>query len=99
MPDPTKPPVDRAVLVAMGIQLILGKTEGQPYEVRKQATLIVGAMRGHKFKLEDAQDKGTEFFVPCSNCGQIVKATQAGTNIEGRAVENDCPAASWKRPA
>ena len=83
----------------MGIQLVLGKTEGQPYEIRKQATLIVGAVRGHKFKLEDAQDKPTEFLVPCSNCGQVVKTRLEGTNVEGRAIENDCPAATWKRPA
>ena len=99
MADPTKPPIDRAALVAKGIQLILGKTEGQPYEIRKQATLVVGAVRGHKFKLEDAQDKGDVFIASCSNCGQTVKALLTGTNVEGRAIENDCPAATWKQPA
>lgn len=93
------PAIDRAALVDTAVKLVLGKTDGQPYEVRKRATLIIGAARGHKFALEDAREDVVGFIVPCSNCGQIVKALKDGTGVEGRAVENDCPTASWRRPA
>jgi hypothetical protein len=91
--------IDRAALVDTAVKLILGKTDGQPYEVRKRATLIIGAARGHKFKLDDAKEDDRGFSVPCANCGQIVKALVDGTGVEGRAVENDCPTAAWRRPA
>ena len=99
MTEPEISPKNRAEMVETAIKIFVAQTEGQPYEVRKRATVVMGAVRGHKFNPSDMTETETGMSIPCKNCGQIVKALVEGTNVVGRAVENDCPSAPWKQPA
>jgi hypothetical protein len=98
-PQPTIDPKNRAEMVETAIKIFVAQTEGQPYIVRKQATVVMGAIRGHKFDPADMQETPEHVLIACRNCGQVVKALVNGTNVVGRAVENDCPSAPWKQPA
>ncbi len=93
MPDPV-----RANRIATATRELLKECEGQPYDVRFRFAVLIPTLRGHKVLLVNFKHDPWGSTGACENCGQAVKVTHEGTSVEGRAVENDCPAAEWRRP-
>ncbi len=77
--------------------MLLADCEGKPYEFRRRYAMLIPILRGHKMSMETMREMPTGAVGQCEVCDQIVKADRDGSTVTGRAVENDCPAAEWKR--
>jgi hypothetical protein len=93
MPDSTQ-----ATRIETATKMMLAECEGESYEIRRRFGILIPTLRGHKIAVTNLVDQPTGSVGQCEICGQVVKVPREGKSIEGRAVENDCPAAVWKRP-
>lgn len=92
MPDPA-----RANIIHSAVAMMAAEAEGKPFEIRKRFVVLLPTIRGHKYTKESLRETPEFIESTCDICGQLAKATVAGTNVTGRAVDTDCPAADWLR--
>lgn len=92
------PDEERAARIATAAKMMLQECDGEPYEVRKRFGLMVPILRGHKMTMAGLKEDETGTFNQCEVCEQVVRVLVDGTTLEGRAIENDCTAAEWRRP-
>jgi hypothetical protein len=92
------PDLARASRVADAVAMMTSEFKGQPYAVRLRFGMMIPILRGHKVTAEGMKESAAGSFNQCEVCGQVVKVPREGDGIEGRATENDCPAAEWRRP-
>ncbi len=78
--------------------MMLTECEGEDFEVRRRFAVMILILRGHKITPTDLNEQPYGLVGQCQICDQIVRVARAGTGIQGRAVENDCPAAEWRQP-
>jgi hypothetical protein len=90
--------LERAERVAEAAKMMLDECQGEPFEVRKRFAMLVPVIRGHKFTPESFSETPTGAVGRCNVCEQLVKVMYDGKGISGLAIENDCPAAEWRRP-
>lgn len=90
--------VARAERVAHAVKMMQSEAEGTDFEVRHRFAVMIPTLRGHKIILANMAVTSDLITGSCETCGQSVKVKREGTNVEGRAIENDCPAAEWRRP-
>jgi len=88
----------REAHVAKAVQTMVAECEGSDFDVRTKFAVLLPTLRGHKVLFANMTEQPWGIQGQCEVCGQVVKVRRGGTNVEGRAVENDCPAAEWKRP-
>jgi hypothetical protein len=93
MPDPKA-----AARAEIAVKMMLAECEGQPYDVRRRFLVVIPVLRGHKMSAAGIRDVDYGTIGQCDICEQVVKVRVDGTSVEGRAVENDCPAAVWRQP-
>lgn len=72
--------------------------EGLDFDARHRFAVLIPTLRGHKIVVANMTEQPWGFIGQCEHCEQVVKVRRDGTNVEGRAVENDCPSAEWRIP-
>lgn len=87
----------RADRVQQAVKMMLQECDGQPYDVRLRFGMLISTLRGHKLTPESFKNQPNGTVGRCEVCEQVVKVMIDGTSVEGRAAENDCPAAEWLR--
>jgi len=92
------PDLERASRIETATKMMLGECKGESYEIRRRFAILIPTLRGHTIKVADLEEHPFGTMGACEVCGQVVKVLREGTGIEGRAIENDCTAAEWRRP-
>jgi hypothetical protein len=87
-------PEQRKANVEAVVRRAIADLRGADFESRRRGVMYIPALLGHRIGPYSLRDQPYGVVGQCEHCGQIAKAPRCGDSIEGRAVENICPAAT-----